>query len=74
MEKNRYFITFIDDYSRKKWVYFLQEKTEAFSTFKSFKTLVEHDVGKPIKMLRTDRGGEFNSQEFAYFCDLNGIR
>ena len=37
----KYFITFTDDFSRKTWVYFLQEKSEALSSFKSFKARVE---------------------------------
>lgn len=37
----RYIITFIDDFSRKTWVYFLEEKSEAFAAFKSYKVLVE---------------------------------
>ncbi|CAL5403117.1 unnamed protein product [Camellia sinensis] len=71
---NRYFITFIDDFSRKTWVYFLQEKSEAFSAFKNYKALVEKEVGKAIQTLRTDRGGEFNSREFANFCEMHGIK
>lgn len=70
----RYFISFIDDYSRKTWVYFLQTKSEAFTAFKNFKALIENEAGKAIKVLRTDRGGEFNSQEFSNFCETNGIR
>ena len=70
----RYIITFIDDYSHKIWVYFLQEKSEAFEAFKSYKALVEKEVGNPIKVLRTDRGGEYNSHEFANFCENHGIR
>lgn len=66
----RYIITFIDDYSRKIWVYFLQEKSEAFVAFKSYKVLVEKEVGNPIKFLRTDRGGEYNSHEFAIFVRI----
>ncbi|KAL4291178.1 hypothetical protein GQ457_14G012020 [Hibiscus cannabinus] len=58
-----YFITFTDDFSRKSWVYFLHEKYEAFVSFKSFKTLVEKEVGMSIKVLRSDRGGEYLSQE-----------
>lgn len=69
-----YFITFIDDYSRKTWTYFLQEKSEAFSVFKSFKSFVEKQAGYPIKVFRTDRGGEFNSHEFANFCETQGIQ
>ena len=63
----RYIITFIDDYSRKIWIYFLQEKSEPFVVFKSYKAHVEKEVGNPIKVLRTDHGGEYNSHEFANF-------
>ena len=51
----RYFISFIDDFSRKIWVYFLHEKSEGLTAFKSFKQLVEKEAGTPIKVLRTDR-------------------
>ena len=70
----RYIITFIDDYSRKIWVYFLQEKSEAFVAFKSYKALVEKEVGNPIKVICTDHGGEYNSHEFAIFCENHGIK
>ncbi|CAM8910357.1 unnamed protein product [Rhodiola kirilowii] len=70
----RYFITFIDDYSRKTWIYFLQEKSDAFSAFKSFKALAENEVGRNIKILRTDRGGEYLSREFQSFCETQGTR
>lgn len=70
----RYIITFIDDFSRKIWVYFLQEKSEAFASFKHFKALAEKEVGLPIKILRTDRGGEYNSLEFTEFCKDHGIK
>ena len=53
----RYLITFIDDFSRKVWVYFLVEKSEAFVTFKQFKNRVEKESGLAIKGLRTDCGG-----------------
>lgn len=70
----RYVLCFIDDYSRKGWAYFLKEKSEAFSYFKEFKKKVETETGKPIKCLRTDRGGEYTSTEFSEFCKLHGIR
>lgn len=72
--KKRYSLCFIDDYSRKAWVYFLTEKSEAFNSFKCFKNLVEKETGLFIKCLRTDRGGEFNSEEFNNFCKQNGIK
>jgi transposase InsO family protein len=70
----RYLITFIDDYSRKIWVSFLSEKSQAFNAFKMFKSMVEKEIGAPIQCLRTDRGGEFTSKEFNSFCDSHGIR
>lgn len=40
----RYIITFIEDYSKKTWVYFLQEKYKAFEAFKMQKILVENEA------------------------------
>ena len=71
--KKRYFISFIDDYSCKVWIYFLAEKSEAFIIFKNLKNLVEKETGDFIRCLRTDRGGEFTSHEFKNFCKTNGI-
>lgn len=59
-----YFVSFIDDYSRRTWIYFLKSKTQVFSRFKEFKALVENQTGKRIKCVRTDNGGEFCSIEF----------
>ena len=70
----RYFITFTDDYSRKTWVYFLHEKSEALITFQRFKARVEKMIECFIKSIHTDHGGEFNSNNFAKFCDDNGIQ
>ncbi|WJZ87437.1 hypothetical protein VitviT2T_006816 [Vitis vinifera] len=71
--KKRYLISFIDDYSRKVWIYFLTEKSEAFTTFKNYKNLVKKETGAFICCLRTNRGGEFTSLEFNAFCKTNGI-
>ena len=59
--KKRYLLTFIDDFNRKTWVYFLVEKSEALSVFKSFKIHVEKETSSFLRCLRTDRGGEFTS-------------
>ena len=70
---SQYFLTFIDDFTRKTWVYFLKNKSEVFEKFQNFKALVENQSGLHIKVLRTDRGGEYISKEFLRFCRENGI-
>ncbi|KAK2969386.1 hypothetical protein RJ640_001301 [Escallonia rubra] len=72
--KNIYFLLFIDDYSRKKWVYFLKQNSEVFSTFKRFKALMDKHNGYQIRAMRSDRGREFISKEFKLFCEENDIR
>jgi len=68
-----YFLTFIDDFTKKTWIYLLKTKDEAFEYFKKFKAMVEKQSGYVIKTLRSDRGGEYMSQEFQTFCKCNGI-
>jgi hypothetical protein len=41
-----YYLTFIDDYSRKTWIYFLKTKSEVFKRFQEFKALVENQTRK----------------------------
>ena len=68
-----YMMTIIDDYSRRVWPYFLKHKSEAFSAFKEWKTMVERQTERKVKKLRTDNGMEFCSDEFNSFCKAEGI-
>ena len=52
----KYFITFIDDYSRYIYLYLLRSKDEALDAFKVFKAEVENQCRKHIKIVRSDRG------------------
>ena len=54
-----YYASFIDDYSRKNWNYFLKKKDEVFEKLKEFKALVENLSENRIDTLRSDNGGEF---------------
>jgi hypothetical protein len=74
MGKENYFMLIIDDYSRLTWVAFLKEKSEAFEKLKVFKALTENQTGKRLKVVRSDRGGEFSSGSFKEFCDKHGIK
>ncbi|KAH9668655.1 Integrase catalytic domain-containing protein [Citrus sinensis] len=78
----RYFISFIDDYSRYMYLYLLYDKGEALDAFKVYKAEVEKQLGKPIKIVRSDRGGEYYGRytgsrqkpgPFARFLEENGI-
>ena len=69
----RYFLTFIDDFSKKIWLYILKDKSETFNKFKEWCTEVEVEKGTSLKCLRTDNGMEFLSQEFDGFYKLKGI-
>ena len=65
---NRYFVTFIIEFTIKVWVYFLKRKSVVFETFKSFKAQTEKQSEKSLEVLRTDGGGEHVSNYFAKFC------
>ena len=69
-----YYVSFIDDFSRETWIYFLKGKNEVFSKFKEFKALVENLFEKKIKIFRSDNGGEFIGGEFKSFCTEDGIK
>jgi len=69
----KYFVSFIDDYSRRLWVYPIKRKSDVFPVFKEFKARVELETGKRIKCLRTDNGGEYVDGDFLAFCKQKGI-
>lgn len=69
----RYFLSIIDDYSRRVWVYILRFKHEAFGKFKEWKQLVENQTGRTVKKLSTNNGLEFCNREFEQLCSESGI-
>ena len=72
--KHRYYVIFVDDYSRRCWIFFMQNKIETFSKFCEFKALVEKESGKQVKAPRSNNGGEYISGEFKDFCSKEGIQ
>ena len=71
--RKRYFITFIYDCSRFTYVYLLRTKDEAFDKFKLFKAEVENQNDGNIKMIQSDRGDEYFSNEFDGLCEEHDI-
>lgn len=70
----KYFLTFIDDASRKVWIYVLKTKAEVFQHFQTFHAMMKRETGKKLKCFRTDNGGEYTSKEFEAYCATRGIR
>ena len=70
---NKYFVSFIDEFTRMMWVYLIKSKSNVFDQFRKFKIYVEKQSGCNMKILRTDGGGEYNYTEFKKFCDESGI-
>ena len=77
-EKSRggaeYFLTFVDHHTRYALVYPLQTKDQVFGHFVQWKALVEKSIGKKLKTLRTDNGGEFTSTQFEEFLKTEELR
>ena len=57
----QYFVTFTDDLSRYGYIYLMRHKSETFEKLKEFQNEVENQLGKTIKLLQSDRGGEYTS-------------
>ena len=70
---SHYYITFINDATIKTLAYFIRHKSDVFSTFKKWKTLVENDTGKTLKCLRSDNGCEYCNNDFYSYFSYHGI-
>jgi hypothetical protein len=74
ISKARYVLTFIDDFSRFTWVFFLKLKSEVFECLIEFKALAKNDSGCKIKILHTDNGGEYVKNYVQQLCIDAGIQ
>lgn len=73
MSGYKYWIVFIDDYSKFKVAIPLKKKSDAFTAFKTYKAYAENTLDVTIKSIQDDKGGEFMSKEFDKFCEDHGI-
>ncbi|KAH9754792.1 Integrase catalytic domain-containing protein [Citrus sinensis] len=65
---SHYFVTFVNDFSRRVWVYNMRVKDEVLEIFVKWKKLVETQTSRKIKVLRYDNGGEYTSDPFLQVC------
>jgi len=70
----KYFLQFIDDYSRHTTIYTIRNKSDVIGCFRKYKALVENQQSKKIKRFRSDGGGEYTSNEFSQLLADSGIQ
>lgn len=68
----RYYVHFIDDYSRFTWIYPLKLKGDTFAAFSHFLALVKMQFGGTVKMVQSDNGTEYNRVH--HLCSQMGIK
>ncbi|KAK9065379.1 hypothetical protein SSX86_016762 [Deinandra increscens subsp. villosa] len=73
ISKFSYCLVIVDDYSRFTWVFFLSNKYETPALVKQFVTLIENQLSKRVKAIRSDNGTEFKNAELNMFCGEKGI-
>jgi len=69
----RYFLL-VDDHSRYMWLVLLKTKDEAAAAIRRFQAEAEKESQRPLRVLRTDRGGEFTAVDFANWCADLGVK
>jgi transposase InsO family protein len=70
---NKYFLLLVDDLSRYMWMVAISSKDQAADAMKRIRMQAEGESGLKLKTLRTDRGGEFTTGEFAEYCAAGGV-
>ena len=63
----RWFISFIDDYSRVTWIFLMRQKSEVSCVIRNFLAMVQTQFQKTVKVLRSDNGGEYVSNDLKQF-------
>ncbi len=74
LSRSKYFISFIDDFSRRTCIFFFKVKFETLNAFKIDKKEVENQIGPKRKVFTSVQGGEFTSRVVMRFCEEQGIR
>ena len=69
----RYFVTFIDDYSRCTWLFLMRTQVELFSIFQKFHAEIRTQFNTSIRILRSDNAKEYFSTPFSSFMSSHGI-
>ena len=71
---SRYFMTFIDDATRKVVIYTLETKDQALEAYDAFKAMAERQTGRKLQILRSDNGREYVNSNFKASMERDGVR
>jgi transposase InsO family protein len=74
IDRSKYCLVIVDDYSRFTWVFFLQEKSQTQETLKRFLRRAQNEFGLTIKKIRSDNGTEFKNSQIEGFLEEEGIK
>ena len=61
---SRYFVVFIDDYSRYSWIFPMKSRSEILPIYSNFTKMVENQFSKRIKTFRSDNALEYTQYAF----------
>ena len=73
-EGNTIFFSFVDDYSRRNWVYTMSHKSQVLGIFVEWRRRMELQTNRKLKILRSDNGGEYNNDSFLQLCRDENIK
>jgi transposase InsO family protein len=74
IDGNKYNFVIVDDCTRYTWLFFLVDKSDVFTTFKSFVKDIHNEFEITIKRVRSDNGSEFKNTRINELCDEFEIR
>lgn len=70
---HRYYVLFLDDYSKYLWTFPIAKKSQVFSIFATLKAHIRTQFERDIKNIQCDNGREFDNNILWKFCESNGI-
>ena len=70
---SRYFVIFVDDFSRYTWIYLFKNRSKLYQIYRDFTKMIETRFSKPIKVFRFDNAQEYKAHEFTSILHQFGI-